>query len=378
MGIKSMRIKSAFAASCAALIATAAADDAIESEVLESQPAEEAIEQVVEPSSEPVAESTEDSVIEQADEVVDQAPAEEAEEIADLPVSEEALDQDAEKKIRRIEKRQQERNEVRERLEAFAVDRSKWRLSSNVAFANVEIEIEETELVIPEDFALEDIDLEIPELTDLSSTLFIASAGYRILPIVELTGQIGYVSSETATPFQLTTTIPEPDIALDLGLIDFDEPVTLNLDRDEDISGYAYGLGANVLLPVGIVAGRPLIATTNVLYNWNRLDGGNVNSETLTGSATLTYAVLSEKALYTFSAGAGYTRLKREASRDLELAGQIFGLNTEQKIERPWSVNMSLSRSLTDKWSIGYGISMNTGGPISQGVSLIFTPKKRK
>ena len=370
-----MRIRSALAASCAAFIATAAADDAAESEVLDPQPPEEAAEEVVEQSSEAVDESIEDS---DTDEAVDEAPAEEVEESADIAVSEAVTEEVSEEKTRRIEKRQQERDEVRSRLEDFGADRSKWRLSSTVAFANAEIEVIDADLVIPEDFAIEDLELDIPEVTDLSSTLFIASAGYRVLPFLELTGQIGYLNSETATPFELTATIPEPDIDLDLGLIDFDEPVTVSLDRNEDISGYTYGLGANAIAPVGIVAGHPLLATANVLYIWNRLDGGNITSETFSTSGGLTYGVLTEKALYTFTAAAGYTRLNREAVRDLELAGETFRLFTEQELESPWSINLGVSRSLNDRWTVGYGLAANTAGPISHGVSLNYTPAKRK
>jgi len=350
-----MRIGSALAASCAALIATAAADDAAESEVLESQPSEE--------------------VVEQSSAAVDDAPAEES---ADIAVSEDAPDKVAEEKTRRIEKRKQERDEVRTRLEDFGAERSKWRIGSTVAFANAEIKVIDADLRIPEDFVIEDLDLDIPEVTDLSSKLFIASGGYRVLPFLELTGQIGYLNSETATPFELTATIPEPDIDLDLGLIDFDEPITVSLDRNEDISGYTYGLGANAIAPVGIVAGHPLLATVNVLYIWNRLDGGNITSETFSTSGGLTYGVLTEKALYTFTAAAGYTRLNREAVRDLELAGETFRLFTEQELESPWSINLGVSRSLNDRWTVGYGLAANTAGPISHGVSLNYTPAKRK
>ncbi|MEO1658923.1 MAG: hypothetical protein AAFR65_14510 [Pseudomonadota bacterium] len=334
-----MRMGITLAVSCAALAASAAAND---------ETAEEDV-------STPLTEAT--------------APEEDIVVDGDLPPEAEDTGGPRDRAKDRRAQRKAERAALRASMEAYGADASRWRFATAVAFANAEVDLTSVEVDVPDDFLIEDLDVVVTDLTDISSTAWINTVAYRVLPFLEVSGQIGVLQSETVTAFEITGT---PD----LELITFDEPITLQLDAGEEADGYTFGLGTNAIAPVGIVAGRPLIGVAGFRYNWNRVDNGNINSESLFANFGLAYAVPTEQALYSFSLGAGYGRLERESIRDASFGGENIRVRVEQELENPWSVDFGVSRSLGPNWRIGYALSNNLSGPSTHLIALSFSPNE--
>ncbi|MEM7740928.1 MAG: hypothetical protein AAF225_09020 [Pseudomonadota bacterium] len=297
----------------------------------------------------------------------------------DLPVALDLLAEDdvaAEPQssvIDRIDQRRDERAELREKLEAIGNERSRWRFGTALAIGRAEVDITNVETDVPDDFVIEDLEIRVTELTDISSTAWVNSVGYRVLPFLELSGQVGVLQSETVTAFELTGT---PDLGLDL--VTFDEPITLNLDRGNEADGYTFGVGANTIAPLGILAGRPVLGVAGFRYNWNRVDDGNITSESLFSNFGLAYAVPTEKALFSFSLSAGYARLERESTRTTSFGGEEISITVEQELTNPWSIDVGVSRSLGKNWTIGYGLSSNLSGTNSHGLALSFSPNTKR
>ncbi|MEO1041696.1 MAG: hypothetical protein AAFX52_05355 [Pseudomonadota bacterium] len=401
-----MRIGRALAVSFAAAIGSATAQDSIEQDNNLALAAEDIADVVEEaqaetnpadaktdrpnlegnqPETESASPSTDDAPLDADDELPEterQPVATEGEPTSEdgeplnaesvLSQDEELLEVPNEPETNRIRRRREERAELREKLEAISNERSRWRFSSALVFAEAEVDIKSVEAEIPDDFVIEDLEIRITDLADISSTAWVNSVGYRVLPFLELSGQVGILQSETVTAFEVSGT---PNLGFDL--VTFDEPITINLDRGDEADGYTFGLGTRAAAPVAIIGGRPLLGTAGFRYNWNRVDDGNITSESLLSTFGLTYAVPTEKALYTFSAAAGYARLERESTRTAAFAGEEINISVEQELTNPWSIDLGLSRSLGQNWTIGYGLSANLSGTNSHALVVSFSPSKK-
>lgn len=241
-----------------------------------------------------------------------------------------------------------------------------WVFGLTASFVSADLEILSTELILPDGVQLENATLDLTEVS-VSSTMATSTASYFLLPFLEVHGLLGVTSTSSESDLLLTA---QPDFGL--GLVE--DPVTIGLTSEADLSGIAYGAGAGLYLPVAMLDGQPLIWRNGVGWTANRFEDGRVETDTLSASSTLVYLADIGGGDYLLTVGGLYTRVDRTSERSTVTPFGEVTVRLTQELADPWSVQAGMAYRFTPRLTAGYGLVQNLGGETSHLLRLSYKP----
>lgn len=210
-------------------------------------------------------------------------------------------------------------------------ERGKLSLTMSVVASNVAVEVVESEITLPEDFANGDFEATLSDDLSVSSTIVSGSVNYRVLPFLDLNARVGFVTTDTESGITISGT-PTGTFS-DF----FSGPISLDREQTLEVDGYSLGLGANAFLPVAEVGKGTVAAYTGFQYIWNEFDE-DVSSEGAKTSFGLVYPVNGRRNEIIYRVGGSYNWISRDIDRSLTLNGQPVRVQITQEFENPWAI----------------------------------------
>ena len=241
----------------------------------------------------------------------------------------------------------------------------KFTLSTSLNVTTTPIQVDEVNIDIPPGTLLEtaDIEAEIADGLELSSTSFLLSGSYFPLPFLELSAHVGLMSSETSADITASGTFPD-------GTLFAGQPFDVDLARDLENDGVSYGVGTSAYIPLTRIKKKPLVLRSGFYYTRNDLD--EVESDTIVWNLALANAQRFWDRDVTLALGASYIQINRDVTLVTELAGINTGVTLEQSIENPWAGTGTLLIPLTGSLAASVTASNNFDGLQSYSFRLTY------
>ena len=241
----------------------------------------------------------------------------------------------------------------------------KFTLSTSLNVTTTPIQVDAVNIDIPPGTLLEtlDIEAEIADGLELSSTSFLLSGSYFPLPFLELSAHVGLISSETSADITASGTFPD-------GTLFAGQQIDVDLARDLENDGVSYGVGTSAYIPLTRIKKKPLILRSGFYYT--RSDLGEVESDTIVWNLALVNAQRFWDRDLTLALGASYIQINRDVTLVTEFAGINTGVALEQSIENPWAGTGTLLIPLTGSLAASVTASNNFNGLQSYSFRLTY------
>lgn len=248
-------------------------------------------------------------------------------------------------------------------------DSGKLIISLAVATTNVEVNLENSEVILPEDFEFGEFEATLNEDVNFTSLFTGASASYRILPFLTIDARAGFVASESDFDVTVTGTPGEqfPDFLQ--GPISISSPVSTNVE------GVNAGIGATVVFPVLPVGDSVVLMYGSYEHSWSEYNDDNFSANFGRITSGFIFPLsLRDKSQPIFTLGASYTDVSRSFEREFDLNGETAIVRAEQTTDHPYSAEWSAILPLSQEFRIGLGGSVQTTGNVSFLATLTFIP----
>ncbi len=243
----------------------------------------------------------------------------------------------------------------------------RWLFGFNTSFISSALNVVDSELVLPEDVRLEDVELDFSEV-ELSGTSFNVSASYFVLPFMDVSLSAGLISSESDMSIDLTA-VPGEGLQ-DLGV----DAVSIAFPTSLDADGFSYSASFGIYLPITEIEGYPLLLRSGASWGRTSFEDADLETTLVTVSSNLIYAPRLYDAEHVFSLGLSHSEVNRHASRTTSLLGQTLTINTEQELVEPWALQGLASRKFGEHTALGYGFIYNQNGDVSHVFRLSYQP----
>lgn len=239
--------------------------------------------------------------------------------------------------------------------------RKKYAVSTFATFTSTPIRVESVDLDLPEGSLVNDLNVEVADEVDFTSSILGVSASYFPLPIWEVSLSAGLVSLESESDIRATGTL-----AVESSFLPSSFDVSAAPTRESE--GVGYGVGTAVYVPLTNLRGNPVIARAGMHLGVNDVDDNR--TETLNANVTVINAQRIANREITFALGATYIQIDREIDTSVLLGGQELDVSLTQGIDNPWAMTSSLIAPLNDSVNVSFSATNNFDGLNSYGLRL--------
>ncbi|MEM6809381.1 MAG: hypothetical protein AAGA41_01170 [Pseudomonadota bacterium] len=233
---------------------------------------------------------------------------------------------------------------------------SRFVYSATLLTATTPVRIESLTIEASENLLVEDLDVQVGDVADISSQTFMASVAFYPLPLLELSAGTGIVSSQSEAEIGISGSFVDP-------LPILGDRFSIVSDTERDNSGYSYTGGLAVLVPIVRDPDAPLVLRVGAMYGFNDLD--NIETETLSSSLTLAHIRSVYGRRMTFALGVSHIDIDRVVEFSSTLGGNDLRLRQVQRIDDPWSLSTSFAVPVDDTLTVSIAASNNFSGMYS-------------
>jgi len=242
-------------------------------------------------------------------------------------------------------------------------------INLTVATTDVQVTLEDTEIVLPENFNFGEFETSVAEDIDFKSTFVGAGVSYRALPFLTLNARSGFVSSESDIGFEVTGT-PSDDFP---GIIE--GPVSFGTVITTSVEGFNFGVAATAIAPIASIGSKEVVGFASYQHSWSEYDDPNFTADYGRATAGVVFPVSLENPMQPlFRLGVGYTDVNRRFEREFTINGETARFSTRQGIDDPWSVDLGMILPASNRVQFAFGSTIQTTGNVSLLASLSFRP----
>ena len=248
-------------------------------------------------------------------------------------------------------------------------DVGKLSISFAVAATNIEVNLENSEVVLPEDFEAGDFDVTLDENVNFTSLFTGASVSYRVLPFLSVDARAGYVSSESDFGVNIAGTPGDqfPDF--------FDGPIAFSAPVSTNVEGVNAGIGATAMFPAFSVGRKKVLVFGTYEHSWSEYNDENFSANYGRVGGGFVFPVSPEDPMQPlFVLGASYTNVSRRFEREFTVGEETAIVRAEQTTDHPFTIELGGVIPVSQQFRIGLGSSVQTTGNVSFLVTLTITP----
>ncbi|MEL6707711.1 MAG: hypothetical protein AAFP79_05470 [Pseudomonadota bacterium] len=245
----------------------------------------------------------------------------------------------------------------------------KFAFSLAIVAANYEVNLENSQVVLPESFDFGDFDVTLDEDVNFTSLFTGASVSYRVLPFLSLDARAGYVSAESDFGVTVAGTPGDQFPGLIQG------PIALTSEVSTNVEGVNAGIGAKVIVPVFSVGSKKVLMYGTYEHSWSEYDDDNFSANYGRVASGFVFPFsLEDRLKPVFRLGASYTNVERSFERSFSLNGETALVSADQGTDHPVSIEFGAIIPVSRKFYVSIGSSVQTTGNASFLASLTFTP----
>jgi hypothetical protein len=252
---------------------------------------------------------------------------------------------------------------------ADPAETGKLSISLAVAATNIEVNLNNSEVILPEDFEAGDFDVTLDEDVNFTSLFPGANVSYRVLPFLTIDARAGFVTSESDFNVNVVGTPGDRFPGFIQGPIAFSAPVST------DVNGINAGIGATALFPLFSVGRKEVIFFGSYEHSWSEYSDDNFSADYGRVTGGFVFPVARDNPMQpVFLLGAGYTNVSRRFEREFNVNGETAIVRAEQTSDHPFSVEWGAVIPTSRNFRIGLGGAVQTTGNASFLATLTFIP----
>lgn len=234
--------------------------------------------------------------------------------------------------------------------------RSRFVYSATLLTATTPVRIESLTIEASENLLVEDLNVEVGDVADISSQTFMASVAFYPLPFIEISAGTGIVSSQSDAEIGISGSFVDP-------LPILGDSFSVVSDAERDNSGYSYNGGLAIMVPIVRDPDAPLLLRAGATFGFNDLD--NIETETISTSLALAHVRSVYGRRMSFAVGVSHIEIDRVVEFSSSLGGSDLRLRQVQRIDDPWSLSTSFAVPVDDTLTVSIAASNNFSGMYS-------------
>ncbi|MEO1596471.1 MAG: hypothetical protein AAFS02_14610 [Pseudomonadota bacterium] len=230
---------------------------------------------------------------------------------------------------------------------------SRFVYSATLLTAKTPVRIKSLTLEASDDLLVEDLDVAVGDVAEISSQTLMASVAFYPIPLIEISAGTGIVSSQSESDITVSGSFVDP-------LPILGESFSVTSDAERDNSGYNFNGGLAVIIPIIRDPMAPLVLRAGAQYGINDLD--NIETTSISSSLTLAHMRSISGRRMTFALGVSHLEIDRVVEFTTSFGGSNLSLRQEQELEDPWSMVTSIAVPVDETLSASFSASSNFSG----------------